>query len=131
VVDLVIVQSRDQMPFRRPVRLRALADSDWVLNPTGCGYRAAIEMAMGRSLQIAIDAFGSELQLRLVAEGMGIGLVPRVTLAASPSVLAIHPVAVSDFNLTLDVRLAYRRESGSFKAVLAAIHAYAASALEG
>jgi len=32
---------------RRPVRLAALVDANRVLNPVGCGYRAALESAMG------------------------------------------------------------------------------------
>lgn len=131
-VDLVIVQSRSQMPFRRPVRLAALVDANWVLNPVGCGYRAALESAMGKRdacLRVAIDALGSELQLRLVAKGMGLGLVPRITLVSSPSARAIHPVAVSDFQLSMDVRLAHHREPGQFRAVLAAAQAHATVAL--
>lgn len=131
-VDLIIVQSKERMPFRRPVRLSALADADWVLNPVGCGYRAAIEAAMGRQnmpLQVAVDAMGAELQLRLVARGMGLGLVPRVTLSASPSAMAVHPVSVTDFSCSLDARLIHHRQSGPFRALLEAIHVHAASAL--
>ncbi len=132
-VDLVVVQSRRRMPFRRPVRLGALADEAWVLNPTGCGYRAAIEAAMGQqhaALHVAIDALGSELQLRLVAKGVGLGLVPRLTLASSPSAPHVLPVEVTDFRLTLDVRLLHHRETGPFKGVLAATRLYAAAALD-
>lgn len=131
-VDLVVVQSRSHMPFRRPVRLAALADTDWILNPVGCGYRAALESAMGTRespLPVAVDALGSELQLRLVAKGMGLGLVPRIALVSSPSARAIHPVAISDFQLSMDVRLAHHRESGPFRAVLAATRAHAVAAL--
>lgn len=130
-VDLVVVQSRQGLSYRRPVPLSALATVEWVLNPTGCGYRAALETAMGRQgpLRAAVDVLGSELQLRLVAKGIGLGLLPRLTLEESPSAPLVQAVNVSDLTLSLDVRLMHRPQAGPLKLAMAALEAYGAAAV--
>jgi DNA-binding transcriptional LysR family regulator len=85
-LQTLIVQEGRQPRFRRPIRLLHLAKEGWVLNPLGCGYRAALEAAMGEregALHVAIDTYGTEVQLRMVASGRGLGLVPRAALNAS------------------------------------------------
>jgi DNA-binding transcriptional LysR family regulator len=64
----------------RQVALANSAKQDWILNPIGCGYRAALESAMKErdgSLRVAIDTYGTEVQLRMIASGLGLGLAPR------------------------------------------------------
>jgi hypothetical protein len=50
--------------------------------------RAALEAAMGEragTLHVAIDTYGTDLQLRMIAAGHGLGLVPRTALGATRS----------------------------------------------
>src|SRR3984885_13273543 len=85
-VEIAIVQSSRRPRVRQPVALADLARQDWILNPSGCRYRAGLESAMGergRSLRVVVDTFGTEVQLRMVASGLGLGLVPRSVLRAS------------------------------------------------
>src|SRR6202011_1027124 len=85
-VDVAIVQSRRRPRVRQAVALGDLAKQDWILNPVGCGYRAGLESAMGesnRSLRVAVDTYGTEVQLRMMASGLGLVLAPRSVLGAS------------------------------------------------
>jgi DNA-binding transcriptional LysR family regulator len=78
-LDVAIVQSRRRPLVREPIRPAGLAKHAWILNPNGCRYRAGLENAMGqrdRSLHVVIDTHGTEVQLRMVASGRGLGLVP-------------------------------------------------------
>src|SRR5260370_17381924 len=87
-VDVAIVQSRRRPRVRKAVALADLAKQDWILNPVGCGYRAGLESAMGESdgsLRVAVDSYGTEVQLRMIASGLGLGLAPRSVLRASAS----------------------------------------------
>ncbi len=118
VVDVVVVQSRRRPLVRQPVRLVDLAKLDWILNPLGCGYRAGLESAMGendRTLRVAIDTYGSEIQLRMIASGLGLGLVPRSVVRASVSREEIEIVAVADFAIQLDIWLIHLKDFGNLR----------------
>lgn len=82
---LVFVAPRHRR-LPRELDLADLAEATWVLNPDGCGFRAALGRSLQRvnaPLRIAVEAYGSELQLSLVARGVGLGLVPARVLARS------------------------------------------------
>jgi len=88
-VQTVIVQDGHQPRFRRPIRLVHLAKEGWVLNPLGCGYRAALEAAMGErsgTLHVTIDTYGTDDQLRMVAAGRGLALCPTAPFGPRRSV---------------------------------------------
>jgi DNA-binding transcriptional LysR family regulator len=59
-----------------------LSSNAWVLNPHGCGARQQLEVALiqrGLPFVSAVEAEGYELQLSLISEGVGLGLVmPQV-----------------------------------------------------
>jgi DNA-binding transcriptional LysR family regulator len=117
-VDVAIVQSRQYPRVRQPVRLADLAKQDWILNPIGCGYRAGLEHAMGgrdRSLRVAVDTYGTEVQLRMIGSGLGFGLVPRSVLRVSASRDEIAIVDVTGFAMELDIWLIHLREFGNLK----------------
>lgn len=68
------------------VAIDDLVEARWVLNPDGCGFRATLRRALQRidaPLRVAVEAYGSELQLSLVAQGIGYGFVPGRVLAMS------------------------------------------------
>ena len=115
-LDMVVVQSRKQPLVASRTDLRALAAHEWILNPLGCGYRAVLERAMenvGHQLALSVDTHGIENQLRMISEGMGLGLVPANLLARSPCAPALVPVAVTDFSLKLDVWMGYPVQLGN------------------
>lgn len=115
-LDVVVVQSRAHPLVAAGAAMAELAAQEWILNPAGCGYRAALEHAMtglGQPFRLGIDTHGTALQLQLVATGLGLGLVPRTVLAASASLAELSVVAVPDFSLRLDVWLVHAAQMGN------------------
>lgn len=99
----------------KPTTLAELAVYPWVLNQDGCGMRSALSRAVaaaGVPFNVAVEAFGSELQLSLVARGLGIGLATPEVLARSPHRDALQILDVRDFQSGLNVWLVHRTLPG-------------------
>lgn len=93
-----------------PTTLAQLARHSWVLNQDGCGMRSVLSRALsaaGLPFDVAVEAFGSELQLSLVARGMGIGLAVPEMLQASAHRDALQPIEVTDFRNVLSIWLVH------------------------
>ena len=117
-VETVVVQSRELPSVGTLSEIEVLAKQKWILNPLGCGYRAALERAMegkGRRLQISINTHGTGLQLQLVAAGMGLGLVPRSVVDKSPLRDRLLIVEVADFSLSLDAKIVRALHTGNLR----------------
>jgi len=77
---------------------RMLGDATWVLNPEGCSFRQGLEHVLhqaGVKLRVAVAVYGWDLQLSLVARGLGFGLFPawvvrRSRLRAKIRVFRLH-----------------------------------------
>lgn len=82
--QLVVVAARRR---HAPARtLEDLSGAEWILKPEGCGARAALGRALLRAdinLIVAVETYNLELQLALVAQNQGLGLVPRRSLVRS------------------------------------------------
>ncbi|SXD22833.1 LysR family transcriptional regulator [Klebsiella quasipneumoniae] len=84
----------------RASSLRECVEQGWILNPDGCGLRAGLIrelQSQGLRLKLNVESAGAQLQMALVAQGLGLGLVPRAALAASPWRDEIEVVNLSDF----------------------------------
>ncbi|KVR09908.1 LysR family transcriptional regulator [Burkholderia ubonensis] len=82
----VLVAARDFPLPDGPLTLDALSQFPWVLSQDGCGMRSALSRAFGTAglpFNVAVEAFGSDLQLSLVARGAGIGIASPTALARS------------------------------------------------
>lgn len=124
---LVVVGRRGDWP-QRSYRLADCYAHGWVLNPDGCGFRAALKRtleAQGLPLDIALDTYGRELQLQSVANGLGLGLVPYPALAASPLRDALQVVPLADFKPRIDLWAAWRPASPRIATVARALGALA------
>ena len=92
---LVVVAPRG----RRLVRsIEDLSGEQWILNPEGCGARAALRKALLRAnvdMVVGIETYNYELQLALVADGRGLGLVPRRAFERSRVRRRIRTLAIS------------------------------------
>lgn len=120
-LDVLVVQSKRDPIVPRCSRIAELAEHEWILNPLGCGYRAALQRAMegvGKQLRMGVDMHGTETQLRLVAAGLGLGLAPRSLLARSKHVQDLGLVEVLDFSLRIDIWLAHAVELGNLRRAL-------------
>ncbi|MBI4247285.1 MAG: LysR family transcriptional regulator [Candidatus Rokubacteria bacterium] len=81
---IFVVSRRAKLP--RIVGPEMLADAQWVLNPEGCGFRAALTRmlhAVNVALRVAVEAHGPDLQLSLIARSVGLGLIPAWVLSRS------------------------------------------------
>ena len=120
-LDVLVVQSRHAPIATKSVTIADLAEQQWILNPQGCGYRAALQRAMegvGKQVRLGIDLHGTETQLRLVAAGLGLGLAPTRLLADSRFLKDLCPVEVADFALKLDLWLLRAPEPGNLSRAL-------------
>lgn len=93
----------------------------WVLNPDGCGFRAGLQQtlaAQGHTLKLKLETLGMELQLGLVADGVGLGLVPQPLLRVSAYAAQLEPVQVSDFKPEIAVWMVCSRVLGKFESAL-------------
>ena len=99
----------------QPSTLEELASNAWVLNPHGCGSRQSLEAALlqrGLPFVSAVEAEGYELQLSLISEGVGLGLVMPQILHSSVSRRRIKVVRAKDFSVIQNVWLLHSRHIG-------------------
>ncbi|SPB18588.1 LysR family transcriptional regulator [Caballeronia novacaledonica] len=121
-MELVVVQSKRRPLVSNRATLPAIADGGWILNPEGCGYRAALQHAIqaaGYALRVKADTHGSEMQLQLIASGLGLGLVPRSVLAHSVWQRRLEVVKVARFAPQLDVWLLHAPHLGNLSRAIA------------
>jgi DNA-binding transcriptional LysR family regulator len=86
---LLLVKARGPQPRpRRSNKSKDHAlDGRWVLNPPGCFIRAALEARLrelGSPFEVAAAINNIDMQLSLVASGIGFGLIPSRFLASHP-----------------------------------------------
>lgn len=117
-LEVLVVQSKRKPLIDSQADIDALASQPWILNPEGCGYRAALERAIGdsgKNIRLSVDTHGTEMQLRMVAAGLGLGLIPRNVLSKSNSLADLTVVDVKNFALSLDIWLVHPTQQGNLK----------------
>lgn len=131
-LKLAIVARKGSMK-RRPYSLAECEPYGWVLNPDGCGFRAGLQHALaanGLALKLNLETFGTDLQLALVAQGAGLGLVPVPLLRTSQHAAALDVVNVSDFRPEIAVWMLHSRALGKLQQALAVLSASIASSFD-
>lgn len=118
-VEMLVVSVGGSWPERPdPYRLNDLRNSKWIVNPDGCGFRARLQRALhdlGLPFHIAMDAFGTELQLKFVSEGLGLGLATRAQVERSLYRDRIRVLPVTDFNPSTEMWLIHNPAPGNLK----------------
>ena len=102
---LVFIAARHER-VESPLGLDQVAQGRWVLNPDGCGFRETLRRGLQRhhaSLNVAIEAYGADAQLALVARGLGFGIVPARVLARSPERDAVQTFHVEGYDPRLTI----------------------------
>lgn len=125
----VVASRRLRLPARP--HLADLANEPWVLSPEGCYYRTAIGRAMARAnlpFRVAVDLFGPELQLALVAEGIGLGLLPARVIGRSRHRRALALIDVADFAIEVGIWVLHKPQLGR---LAPAVERFGAALAEG
>jgi len=121
-VEMGVVVARQAWPERpQPYRLSDLRQCRWIVNPDGCGFRARLQHALtelGLPFRLAMDAFGTALQLEMVAGGLGLGLASRAQLERSEHRAGLRLLALEDFDPSMEMWLVQRPHPGAFTAPL-------------
>jgi len=105
---LVLVKAREQQP--RPPRSSTSKDHPldgrWVLNPVGCFIRGALEARLrelGTPFEVAAAINNIDMQLSLVASGIGFGLIPARFLASHPKRRRLERVTRSGVSIEASI----------------------------
>ena len=133
--SIVVVAAKDAKPrdtSKRRLRLRDLAGEGWILNPAGCGCRAALERAFDRaqaSMRLTAEVFGEDLQLFMIARSAGLGIVPRRQFDHSPHRPRLRIVKVTDFTLHATIAMLHGPSLGNLSVVVEQLRARVAGQL--
>jgi DNA-binding transcriptional LysR family regulator len=105
---LVLVKARGPQP--RPRRSSKSKDRDldarWVLNPPGCFIRASLEARLrelGSPFEVASEINNIDMQLSLVASGIGLGLIPARFLASHPKRRRLERITRSGISIEASI----------------------------
>jgi DNA-binding transcriptional LysR family regulator len=101
---MVVVAPRNEPSSRLTVE--ALGGRSWLLNPDGCSARLGLERTLARAgldCRVAIETYDYELQLSLVSQGRGLGLVPGRLLARSRFRSAVKQIRVNGLPLEMTI----------------------------
>jgi DNA-binding transcriptional LysR family regulator len=113
-VPLTIVAAKSTR-LSQPATLEELASNPWVLNPHGCSARQFLEAAFlqrGLPFISSVEAEGYELQLSLISDGVGLGLVMPQVLQSSALRKRLKPVTVKGLSLTQNVWVLHSKHIG-------------------
>ena len=105
---LILVKARTPQPRpRRGSRSKDHAlDGRWVLNPPGCFIRASLEARLrelGSPFEVAAAINNIDMQLSLVASGIGLGLIPARFLASHPKRRRLERVTRSGISIEASI----------------------------
>jgi DNA-binding transcriptional LysR family regulator len=107
--DRVVVVAARRAPLAASPSILELGQHPWVLNPMGCGFRAALQRALdaaGGHLNVCAEVQSYDLQLSLIARGIGLGLIPMARLKASSLKRELSVLSPRDFRLSVTPALA-------------------------
>jgi DNA-binding transcriptional LysR family regulator len=113
-VPLTIVAAKSTR-LSQPATLEELASNPWILNPHGCSARQFLEAAFlqrGLPFISSVEAEGYELQLSLISDGVGLGLVMPQVLQSSALRKRLKPVTVKGLSLTQNVWVLHSKHIG-------------------
>ena len=105
---LVLVKARGPQPRpRRSSKSKDHAlDGRWMLNPPGCFIRASLETRLrelGSPFEVAAAINNIDMQLSLVASGIGFGLIPSRFLASHPKRRRLERVTRSGISIEASI----------------------------
>ena len=124
---LVLVKAREPQPRpRRSTKSKDRAlDGRWVLNPPGCFIRASLEARLrelGSPFEVAAAINNIDMQLSLVASGIGFGLIPERFLASHPKRRRLERVTRSGISIEASIVFMQAGHLGRLEPAAAFLH---------
>ncbi|MDQ0468033.1 LysR family transcriptional regulator [Labrys wisconsinensis] len=111
----VLLVAAPALGVPRPASFEALSRFPWVMNESGCGFRAFIRHSFEASrlpFVVGVEALSADLRMSLVARGLGIGVVTPAAFAGSPWRTAVEVIDAPDFRPSLRSWLLHRPPAG-------------------
>ena len=105
---LVLVRARGPHPRARRSSKSKERDLDarWVLNPPGCFIRRSLEERLrerGSPFEVAAEINNIDMQVSLVASGIGLGLIPARFLASHPKRRQLERITRSGISIEASI----------------------------
>lgn len=107
-------------PYRGVVRVEALRGARWILNQEGCGYRALLRHTLegaGIPFVVAVEVADMQIQLGLIASGIGVGIIPRRALPHRPEAAGLRSFNIRGVDFSVETRLLHRNTGPILPAV--------------
>lgn len=117
IEPLVVVASQR---VKHPSNLSAedVSKIAWILKPNGCAARETLELELGQKglpLQISAEVLDEDLQLSLIARGLGIGLLPRRLFERHSQRKELRKLKVAGWNFNLSILMVCPLSLGRMK----------------
>jgi DNA-binding transcriptional LysR family regulator len=109
--------------YRGTVPVEVLRGARWILNQEGCGYRALLKRTLegaGIPFVVAVEVADIQIQMELIASGVGVGIIPRGALPPRPEVAGLRPFRIQGVDFSVEARLLHRN-SGPILPVVAPV----------
>jgi DNA-binding transcriptional LysR family regulator len=127
-----VVAPRGRFPCTT-LTLAECASGPWILNPEGCQFRKALINtfeARGLAYRIRMDGFGTELQMQMVARGMGLSLLPSIGIQNSVYRDRVDILDVRDFHMESHCWLIYNPSLGNLEQAVDFCGQFVANAIQ-
>ena len=114
-VHSVILVASPSLGVPKAPKLDELSRFPWIMNQSGCGFRAFIHHrfeAERLPFDVAVEAMSADLRMSLVARGLGIGILTPAALAENRWRNSIEIIEPPDFNPKVVNWLVHRPPAG-------------------
>jgi DNA-binding transcriptional LysR family regulator len=132
--DPAVLVAPRSMPLRGTVRLEALRETGWVLNPEGCGYRAKLKRVLeeaGVPFRVVVEAPDPGLQLDLIRAGVGAGIMSRRALPPRVEEAGLQTFAIAGITFSFEAWLLHRPRGPITPAVMPLVQKTVSAILKG
>jgi len=111
-----------------------LAGARWVLNPEGCALRPLLRQTLesaGVTLRVSVEVYGWDLQLSLIARGVGFGIVPMSSVRRHPLRGKLQVFRLKGHDFRLGLWFAWPEDLGRLRPVAEALRRHFATVVPG
>lgn len=111
----VILVASPSLGVPKAAKLDELSRFPWIMNQSGCGFRAFIRHrfeAERLPFNVAVEAMSADLRMSLVARGLGIGVLTPAALSGSRWRNSVDIIEAPDFSPKVANWLVHRPPAG-------------------